>query len=90
MTFVIWLLVGALIGWMASLVMHTDAQQGALLNIIVGVVGAFVGGLIFNAIGLTGPNINNNDFSLSALLVSFIGAVILLGIVNMFRRGGAR
>ena len=70
--------------------MRTDAQQGALLNIVVGIVGAFLGGLIFNLLGIGGSNINNSDFSLGALVVSFIGAVVLLGIVNMFRRGTVR
>jgi uncharacterized membrane protein YeaQ/YmgE (transglycosylase-associated protein family) len=88
--FILWLLFGALVGWLASIVMRTDAQQGALLNIIVGIVGAFIGGLVFNFLGLGGSNINNTDFSLGALLVSFVGAVILLGIVNMFRRGSVR
>jgi uncharacterized membrane protein YeaQ/YmgE (transglycosylase-associated protein family) len=85
--FFLWLLFGALVGWLASLVMRTDAQQGLLLNIVVGVVGAFLGGLVFNFIGLGGGNINTDDFSLGALLVSFIGAVILLAIVNLVRRG---
>ncbi len=88
--FILWLLFGALIGWLASLVMRTDAQQGALLNIVVGIVGAFLGGLVFNLLGIGGSNINNSDFSLSALVVSFIGAVILLAIVNLFRRGAVR
>jgi len=88
--FILWLLFGALIGWLASLVMRTDAQQGALLNIVVGIVGAFLGGLVFNLLGIRGSNINNSDFSLSALVVSFIGAVILLAIVNLFRRGAVR
>lgn len=88
--FILWLLFGALIGWLASMVMRTDAQQGALLNIIVGIVGAFLGGIIFQALGLGGSNINNGDFSLSALIVAFIGAVVLLGIINLFRRGSVR
>lgn len=88
--FILWLVFGALVGWLASLVMRTDAQQGALLNIVVGIVGAFLGGLIFSLLGIGGSNINNSDFSLSALVVSFIGAVVLLGIVNMFRRGTVR
>jgi uncharacterized membrane protein YeaQ/YmgE (transglycosylase-associated protein family) len=88
--FILWLVFGALVGWLASMVMRTDAQQGALLNIVVGIVGAFLGGLIFNLLGLGGSNINSNDFSLGGLLVSFIGAVVLLGIVNMFRRGSVR
>lgn len=88
--FILWLLFGALIGWLASMVMRTDAQQGALLNIIVGIVGAFLGGIIFQLLGLGGGGINNNDFSLSALIVAFIGAVVLLGIINLFRRGSVR
>jgi uncharacterized membrane protein YeaQ/YmgE (transglycosylase-associated protein family) len=88
--FILWLLFGALVGWLASLVMGTDAQQGALLNIVVGIVGAFLGGLIFSALGIGGSNINQGDFSLGALLISFLGAVILLGIVNLFRRGSVR
>jgi uncharacterized membrane protein YeaQ/YmgE (transglycosylase-associated protein family) len=88
--FILWLLFGALVGWLASMVMGTNAQQGALLNIVVGIVGAFLGGLIFSALGIGGSNINQGDFSLGALLISFLGAVILLGIVNLFRRGSVR
>jgi uncharacterized membrane protein YeaQ/YmgE (transglycosylase-associated protein family) len=88
--FIIWLILGALIGWLASIVMRTDAQQGALLNIIVGIVGAFLGGFLFSLLGLGGSNINSNDFSLGGLLVSFVGAIVLLGIINLFRRGTVR
>jgi uncharacterized membrane protein YeaQ/YmgE (transglycosylase-associated protein family) len=88
--FILWLLFGALVGWLASMVMRTDAQQGTLLNIIVGIIGAMLGGFIFRSLGLDGSNINNSDFSLSALVVAFVGAVILLGIVNLVRRGSVR
>jgi uncharacterized membrane protein YeaQ/YmgE (transglycosylase-associated protein family) len=88
--FILWLVFGALVGWLASMVMRTDAQQGALLNIIVGIIGAFVGGFLFNLLGGGGSNINNNDFSLGGLLVSFVGAVVLLAIINLFRRGSPR
>jgi uncharacterized membrane protein YeaQ/YmgE (transglycosylase-associated protein family) len=88
--FLLWLIFGALVGWLASMVMKTNAQQGTLTNIVVGVVGAFIGGLLFNAAGLSGTNINDNTFSLNSLVVSFIGAVILLGAVNMAQRGRAR
>ena len=88
--FIVWLLFGALVGWLASIVMRTDAQQGALLNIIVGIVGAFIGGFVFNMLGIGGSNINNSDFSLGAVIVSFIGAVVLLGIINLARRGSVR
>lgn len=82
---ILWLLFGAFIGWLASLVMRTDAQQGAILNIVVGVIGAAIGGFLFG-----GSTINNSSFNLMALLVSFIGAVILLAIVNLVRRGAVR
>jgi len=90
MNFILWLIFGALVGWLASIVMRTDGQQGAILNIVVGIVGAFLGGFIFSALGIGGTTINNSDFSLSSLIVSFIGAVVLLAIVNMFRRGAVR
>jgi uncharacterized membrane protein YeaQ/YmgE (transglycosylase-associated protein family) len=82
---IVWLLLGALIGWLASMVMRTDAQQGAFLNIVVGIIGAMIGGFL-----LGGPTINNSGLNLTALVVSFIGAVILLAIVNLVRRGTVR
>jgi uncharacterized membrane protein YeaQ/YmgE (transglycosylase-associated protein family) len=88
--FILWLLFGALVGWLASIIMRTNAQQGALLNIVVGIVGAFIGGFLFNLLGGNGSNINNSNFSLGALLVSLVGAVVLLGIVNLVQRGTVR
>lgn len=88
--FIVWLIVGGIIGWLASIVMRTDAQQGLLLNIVVGIIGAMLGGFLVNILGYGGANINAGDFSLSSLIVSFLGAVVLLGIVNMFRRGSVR
>ncbi len=88
--FILWLLFGALVGWLASIVMRTDAQQGTLMNIVVGIVGAFIGGLLANWLGFGGANINQGNFSLTALLVSFVGAVILLAIVNLVQRGRVR
>lgn len=88
--FLLWILFGALVGWLASIVMRTNAQQGMLLNIVVGIIGAFLGGLIFNMLGYSGTSINDSAFSLSSLLVSFVGAVVLLGIVNVVRRGQVR
>src|SRR5262245_57246549 len=82
---IVWLLVGALIGWLASMVMRTDAQQGALLNIVVGIVGAMIGGFL-----LGGPTINSNALNFTALVVSFVGAVVLLAIVNLATRGRVR
>ena len=89
LNFIAWLIVGGLMGWIASLIMGTDARQGALLNIVVGIVGAFLAGLVLTP--LFGINtINQGNFSLPALLVSLLGAVILLAIVNLFRRGTVR
>jgi uncharacterized membrane protein YeaQ/YmgE (transglycosylase-associated protein family) len=88
--FLVWLLVGGIIGWIASMIMRTDAQQGLLLNIVVGIIGAFLGGFIIRTLGIGGATINDNAFSLPALLVSLIGAVVLLGIVNLVQRRTVR
>ena len=85
MNLIVWLVVGGIIGWLASIVMRTDAQQGIFLNIIVGIVGAFIGGLIFS-----GGSINNAGLNLYSFLVSLLGAVVLLAIVNLVRRGRVR
>jgi uncharacterized membrane protein YeaQ/YmgE (transglycosylase-associated protein family) len=85
MNFIIWLIVGGLIGWIASKIMRTDAQQGLLLNIVVGIVGALLGGWLISPLIGEGT-INQGDFSLGGLLVSLVGAVLLLAIVNLFRR----
>jgi uncharacterized membrane protein YeaQ/YmgE (transglycosylase-associated protein family) len=77
---IVWLIVGAVIGWAAGLVMRD--KNGLVINIIVGIVGAMIGGFL-----LGGPTINQNAFNLNALLVSLVGAIILLGIVNLIRRG---
>jgi uncharacterized membrane protein YeaQ/YmgE (transglycosylase-associated protein family) len=87
--FIVWLIVGGVLGWLASIVMRTDAHQGVGLNIVVGIIGAYVGGLLISPM-LGAGTINSSDFSLSGLLVSFLGAVILLAIVNMVRRGAVR
>lgn len=84
--FIIWLILGGIIGWLASIVMRTDAQQGIFLNIVVGVVGSFLGGLVLRSFG----KINNNDFSIPSLIAAFVGACILLAIVNLVRRGRVR
>jgi uncharacterized membrane protein YeaQ/YmgE (transglycosylase-associated protein family) len=85
MGFILWIVVGGIVGWLASIIMRTDAQQGIFLNIIVGIVGAFIGGLI-----LSGGSINDNPLNLTSFLVSLLGAVILLAIVNLVRRGRVR
>ena len=89
MNFIIWLVVGGLIGWVASMIMKTDAQQGVILNVVVGIVGSMLGGW-FIAPLLGSGTVNSNDFSIMGLLASLIGAVILLAIVNLFRRGSVR
>lgn len=89
MNFIIWLIVGGVVGWLASIVMKTNAQQGIVLNVVVGVVGAMLGGWFISPLVGVGT-INQDNFSLPALLVSFVGAAILLAIVNLFRRGSAR
>jgi uncharacterized membrane protein YeaQ/YmgE (transglycosylase-associated protein family) len=89
MNFIIWIVVGGILGWLASLVMRTDAQQGMLLNIVVGIIGALLGGWLLAPLFGTGT-INQSDFSIGSLLVSFLGAVILLAIVNLVRRGTPR
>lgn len=81
---IIWLIVGGVVGWLASLVMRTDAQQGILLNIVVGIVGAFLAGL------LLGGGTINETITLESFLYSLLGAIVLLAIVNLIRRGSVR
>ena len=81
---IVWLVIGGVVGWLASLVMRTDGQQGILLNIVVGIVGAFISGLIFS-----GGSINQG-LSVYSFIVSLVGAIILLAIVNLVRRGSVR
>jgi uncharacterized membrane protein YeaQ/YmgE (transglycosylase-associated protein family) len=88
MGLIIWLIVGGIVGWLASLVMRTDGQQGILLNIVVGIVGAFLGGWLISP--LVGVGTINQGISIGSVVVSLIGAIILLAIVNLFRRGRVR
>lgn len=88
MGIIIWLIVGGIVGWLASLVMRTDAQQGILLNIVVGIVGAFIGGWLIGP--LVGAGSINDGFSIMSFVVSLIGAIVLLAIINLFRRGKVR
>lgn len=89
MGLIILLVVGGVIGWLASMVMRTDAQQGILLNIVVGIVGAILAGFLLNPL-IGGGNVMSGSLSASSLIVSFLGAVVLLAIVNLFRRGSMR
>ena len=87
--FIVWIIVGGVLGWVASIMMRTDAQQGTLMNIIVGIVGAFIAGLVLTPLfGIA--TINQSVFSIQAMLVSLLGAVILLAVLNFFRRGAIR
>ena len=85
MNILLWIIFGALVGWIASMIMKTDEKQGALLNIVVGMVGALVGGWVMSLFGAEGVT----GFNLSSFLVALLGAVILLAIVRMIR-GGSR
>lgn len=89
MNVIVWLAVGGAIGWVASMVMNTDSQQGIFLNVVVGVVGALVAGWVISPLVGSGT-INQGNFSMSSLVASLVGAVILLAVVNLFRRGAMR
>ncbi len=88
MSLILWLIVGGIVGWLASMIMKTDGQQGILLNVVVGIVGAFIGGWLISP--LVGLGTINQGFSIGSVVVSLIGAIILLAIVNLFRRGRVR
>jgi uncharacterized membrane protein YeaQ/YmgE (transglycosylase-associated protein family) len=84
-SWIIYLIVGGICGWLASMIMRTDAQQGVILNVVVGIIGAIIAGLLF------GDRLSSGDsLDISAFLYSLLGAVILLAIVNLVRRGSVR
>ena len=89
MGLIILIVVGGILGWLASIVMRTDGQQGIFLNVIVGIVGALLGGFLLAPLLNFGGSITEG-ISVPSLLVSFLGAVILLAIVNLVRRGSVR
>lgn len=82
MNFLVWIIFGALAGWIASMIMKTNAQMGWLMNIIVGIVGAFLGGLIMSLFGQEGVT----GFNLYSILVAILGAVVAIWLVGMVRR----
>jgi uncharacterized membrane protein YeaQ/YmgE (transglycosylase-associated protein family) len=84
MNIIIWLIVGGLIGWLASVFMGTDGRQGVVLNVVVGIIGAILGGWLLGGL-FGGATINQGDFSASGLVVSFFGAVILLAVAKLTR-----
>jgi uncharacterized membrane protein YeaQ/YmgE (transglycosylase-associated protein family) len=89
MTLILVLVVGGIIGWLASIVMRTDASQGILLNIVVGIVGALIAGVLITPL-IGGAPITSGSFDVMSLIASFLGAVVLLAIINLFRRGSVR
>ena len=82
MGIILWIIFGGLVGWVASLIMKTDAQQGIVLNVVVGIVGAVLGGWIMNLLGQGGVG----GFNLYSFIVALIGAVVLIVIVKALRR----
>ena len=82
MELIAFLVLGGVAGWIASLIMGTDASQGIFLNVVVGVIGAFIGGMMFNAFGNAGVS----GLNVYSLVVSVLGAVVLLFVVRLFRR----
>ena len=89
MNLILWLVVGGLIGWQASVFMGTDARQGIILNVTVGIIGAVLGGWLLGALVGAG-SINQSDFSVPGVLVSLLGAIVLLILVKFVRRGALR
>lgn len=89
MTLLLVLIVGGVIGWLASILMRTDAQQGIFLNIVVGIVGALIAGFLVTPL-IGGAPITSGAFDILSLFASFLGAVVLLAIVNLLRRGSIR
>ena len=89
MGLIILLVVGGLIGWVASMIMRTDGQQGIFLNIVVGIIGAMLAGFIITPL-IGGAPITSGTISIQSIIVSLIGAIVLLAIINLFRRGTVR
>lgn len=89
MGFILWLVIGGVVGWLASLVMRRDASQGIFLNIVVGIIGSVLGGWLISPL-IGAPSINSGEISAASLFVSFLGAVILLAIVNLVTRRSVR
>ena len=82
---IVWLIVGAIAGWLASIVMKTNRQQGLIMDIIVGIIGAFLGGWLLNLLGVGAPT--PGELNIASILTAFLGAVVLLAIVRLLTRG---
>ena len=89
MGIILWLIIGGVVGWLASIVMRRDASQGIFLNIVVGIIGAMLGGWLIGPL-IGAPSLNSGEISVPSLLVSFLGAVVLLAIVNLITRRRVR
>jgi len=88
MSIVVWLVIGGIVGWLASIIMKRDAQQGIVLNIVVGIIGALIGGWLVGP--MVGAGTINDSINAMSFVVSLVGAVLLLAIVNLVRRGSVR
>ena len=84
MGIILWLLIGGIVGWLASKIMKTDAQMGVLANILIGILGAFLGSQLLGGYSI------NTGISIRSILISLVGAVMLLGLINLIRRGRVR
>ena len=89
MGIIVLLIVGGLIGWVASMIMRTDAQQGVILNVVVGIVGALIAGFLVTPL-IGGAPITSGEISVPSVLISLLGAIVLLAIINLARRGSVR
>ncbi len=85
MGIIIWLIMGGIVGWIASMIMGTDGRQGIILNVVVGIVGAMIGGWLIGP--LIGAGSINDGITIMSFVVSLIGAIILLAILSLFQRG---
>ena len=81
-TIVSWIILGALAGWIASMITGTDARVNGFMNVVVGIIGAFIGGLVLQLLGAGAPS----GFNLASLLTAILGSIILLSLVRVFRR----
>ena len=89
MGLIVALIIGGIIGWLASIVMRTNAQQGIILNVVVGIIGSLLGSFLLGRFFGAG-NILESPLSGGTLLAALIGAIVLLAVVNLFRRGAVR
>lgn len=88
MGIIVWLVMGGLVGWIASMIMGTNAQQGIILNVVVGIIGALIGGWLIGP--LLGAGSINEGITMMSFIVSLVGAVLLLAILSIFQRSTTR